>query len=362
MSFPPKRCPHCDEPNPTGLSYCAMCGKRFIRGGTEKIRSGPGKKELRKREKLKKKREKKKRELIILLRKKKITPSQYRKGMRKLGYHSDADKAEALKKFIHEQIKEFQNMDLRETGDGYYPDPYESGAELPRDESGRIITDFTASGSNPSESENGPRVVEFTNRSQGNGPLFGESLFPGSGDNETRAEPPRHIVTESPEPASGPRRRTARKREDWMEQEEFEIDLEEEPWWEDDEDEWWELENEGEDGWWDDDEWELELDEEDWEDWEDEDEWDDTDGDEVVFDEDDPEALSTDGEFVIDEGEMEFFEEDVEVTGFEEYVETDSESGGRGPLDPAGTCPSKISSVDDEKRFEVSGRRRRRRR
>jgi len=132
MTYPPVKCPKCGEPNNTGINYCAVCGSIFPRsaGAAQSAKRGKMSAEM----KLKLKKEKKRKELTDMFKSKKISLEQYRKGMNKLGYATDADKAEAFKKFIRGQIKDLQKMDAAPKGmEGQsHFDPYQSNSDLAR--------------------------------------------------------------------------------------------------------------------------------------------------------------------------------------------------------------------------------------
>jgi len=280
MAGYPAKCPSCGEANPSGLNYCARCGAVFKRSDGP-VASGrkkePG--QASREQKLKLKREKKKKELIELFRRGKITRDQFAGGMRKLGYSTDIEKALEFKKYIREQIKAFEKMDVSGAEEGgYHFDPNESKAELPRDRYGNLITDFSVSPrpakeqsvSVPYHSHYAEVVGARTTRSDapsssGSGPAFGESREKSAGRTPDREIPKAKLRTDRTV-IPAPRSRHRSGDLDWDEdEEEFEIDLGEE--------------FEGESGWWDDDEWELDWsdeDEEEWESWEeeeDDDEW-----------------------------------------------------------------------------------------
>jgi len=179
MAYPPAKCPECGEENGSKLSYCSVCGHRFVRKkGTG---AGLDRRRLTRDQKLRMKKEKKKRELTELFKAKKITMEQYRKGLNKLGYVTDVDKAEELKRFIRSQIRDLQSMKMPQAGQGgYRHDPYESKSDLVRDEYGNVITDFMVSPSRADPKGQGSYVDHSSGvRYEGKGPLFGESLFEG---------------------------------------------------------------------------------------------------------------------------------------------------------------------------------------
>jgi hypothetical protein len=267
----------------------------FKRTVPEQRPKASSKKALSKEQKMKMKKLKKKKELIELYKQKKISNEQFAKGMAKLGYSTDIEKAMEFKKYIQAQIQAFEKMDVSGAQEGgYHFDPNESKAQLPRDEHGNVITDFSAGPTRaPAQNVHRETYVQpamVSSRpppaatSQG-GPLFGDSLF--GGGRPTRERAPRKEVPKATLKRDIPVGRSKhashrRKKADleWdeeeeeemvqeeeMEEEEFEIDLEDE-------------DLQGESGWWDDDEWELDWsdeDEEEWEDWEldedEEDEW-----------------------------------------------------------------------------------------
>ncbi|MFO8051324.1 MAG: hypothetical protein R6V01_06455 [Thermoplasmatota archaeon] len=320
MARYPEVCKRCGNENSSDLSYCTICGARF--GLPVQNRASVGKKldrrKISKEQKLKLKKVKKKRELTELYKNKKITSEQYINGLRKLGYGADVEKAMAFKKYIQDQIEAFEKMDAAPEGmEGqYHFDPNESKADLPRDEFGNPICDFsvrptqakaTRESSVPTMSEQVQRSPDMNNEADGSdGPVFGESLFSTSSTKRTSADterkrgvPKGRLVKEMERPRK--RRKTGRTLAsdlEWDEdEEEVEPDLEEDEFViELDEEEF-----EGESGWWDDDEWELdwsEEDEEEWEDWEmdlEEDEW------EAVWDDEEEEEDN-----IYDEEEKEF--------------------------------------------------------
>ncbi|MFW3145542.1 MAG: hypothetical protein ACMUIE_01875 [Thermoplasmatota archaeon] len=271
-------------------------------------------------QKLQLKKYKKKKELVELYKKGKISQKQYITGMRKLGYSDDIEKALEFKKFIKEQIRAFEKMEVGPPGSegGYHFDPNESKAELPRDEHGNVITDFSVSPRPASaESRTAPPMVTINpqgaprtvmTRSEGGGPIFGDSLFGRGGDGTSSSKsqkkeiPKATLVMDKPGQGGG-KKRTRLAELEWdedeeeEEEEEFEIDLSD-------------GEGAGESGWWDDDDWELEWsdeDEDEWESWEDEieeDEWEAVWDDEGEGEEDqDDEEDDGEDEFVIEEGE-----------------------------------------------------------
>ncbi|MGA1822812.1 MAG: hypothetical protein ACMUIG_09815, partial [Thermoplasmatota archaeon] len=241
MTYPPAKCPKCGEPNNTKINYCAVCGDIFRRG------AGPdphGKRRKMSSEmKLRLKKEKKRKELTDLFKAKKISLEQYRKGMKKLGYPTDADKAEAFKKFIRQQIKDLEKMEVAPKGmeGGSHFDPYQSRSDLPRDSSGKVITDFSVSPTRaPDRRVDAPLVVEVEDcacASVGSGPVFGESLFAGSGmQSSKRNDPPKEsknreiprIYREETEKRPVVSRSSSRRRrhDDWAVEEEDEPDVE----------------------------------------------------------------------------------------------------------------------------------------
>ena len=104
MADYPDRCPSCNEPNNGNLHYCAVCGMQFKRKAPDPTQNKSKSKALSKEQKLKVKKLKKKKELIELYKKKKITSEQFTKGMAKLGYSTDVEKAMGFKKYIRVQI------------------------------------------------------------------------------------------------------------------------------------------------------------------------------------------------------------------------------------------------------------------
>ncbi len=175
MMGSPSKCPSCGEVNSSGLDYCAICGIRFTRA---RQGSGPSRRKVSKEAKLKLKREKKRGELTELFKRKKITLEQYRKGLNKLGYTTDIDKAEEFKKFIRSQIKDLKNMKVPPPGgptERY--DPYASKAELMRDRSGDVMTDFMVKPTPVNRREMGAVMDAPSGGGPGHGPLFADSLF-----------------------------------------------------------------------------------------------------------------------------------------------------------------------------------------
>jgi hypothetical protein len=295
MAGYPDRCPSCKEPNIANLNYCAVCGIHFKTSAPQSQGKPASKKAVSKDQKINVKKLKKKKELIDLYKRKKISNEQFSKGMAKLGYSTDVEKALEFKKYIKAQIQAFEDLDVSGAEEGgYHYDPNESEAKLPRDENGNVIIDFsigpTPAASHPTQTETyaEPRMISSrpppTTTSSG-GPLFGQSLFGGS--SSTKQKTPRKEIPKATlkrDVPVGSRKNLHRRKKDDMEwddeegeeeivedeemvEEEFVIDL-------DDED------AQGESGWWDDDEWELDWsdeDEEDWEDWEidsdEDDEW-----------------------------------------------------------------------------------------
>ncbi|MEA3558659.1 MAG: hypothetical protein U9R75_05330 [Candidatus Thermoplasmatota archaeon] len=299
---------------------------------------------------MKLKKMKKKKELTALYKGKKITGEQYVNGLKKLGYAADVEKAMAFKKYIQNQIEAFETMEVAPAGmEGQsHFDPNGSRSDLPRDESGNVITDFsvTPTAATATKHQTAPEVMTHTHeapsmrddRGPSSGPLFGESLFSSSGGPgpdrrmEKKEVPKGGHVKEVKAPVKRAGRRSISTDLEWdddddvfdplkyqkeAQDEEFVIDLEEDEFVIDLEEE----EIEGESGWWDDDEWELEWndeDEEEWEDWDldvDDDEWD------AIWDDDLDESEDSsdlgggvregdEDEFVIDEREEEEEEED----------------------------------------------------
>lgn len=355
----PATCPGCGAENRSLLSYCAVCGMKFTQPAP-KASTGKNldRRSMSKEQKLKIKKLKKKRELTEKFKNKKITSEQYVMGLRKLGYGADVEKAMAFKRYINEQIQAFEKMEVAPEGmEGQYRfDPNESKAQLPRDESGNIITDFSISPT-PSTSTQAsstpvtidgpaPSIDPNKERKPGNGPVFGDSLFPTASSGEPSKQrkkeiPKGKLITDEVQTST---KRSSRRRVsldlEWDEddeeeeeiefeldmgdeegEEEFVIDLEEEE------------DFEGESGWWDDEEWELDWsdeDEEEWEDWDlEDDEW------EAVWDDDDEEEedggdleLEMEGEdeeHYIEDVDWEEDEEDEEEEEFEEYHEEDDD-------------------------------------
>ncbi|MGA1873445.1 MAG: hypothetical protein ACMUHY_07205 [Thermoplasmatota archaeon] len=263
MSGHPVICPGCGASVKVPAGKCSSCGAVF--GGPDKAR-----KPLTRDDKIRLKKLHKKKELLELYRNDMITEQQFVKGMSKLGYSTDVEKVLAFKKFIKEQIRAFEKLDVSSANEGgYHFDPNESKAELPRDEFGNVITDFSVSPrpagahaavavhSRPSMvSANPPPIT-----GSGRGPVFGDTLFDGtrpSRRKEVREEVP--VGKLRREVTAGAARSTRRRRggldlewdEDEEEEEEFEVDL-----------------SRAHKGWWDDEDWELDWDDEDEEDWED---------------------------------------------------------------------------------------------
>ncbi len=250
MGFPSK-CPSCGEVNSSDLDYCVVCGIKFKMTQQIQQGNGPSRRKLSKEAKLKLKREKKRDELTGLFKKKKITLEQYRKGLKKLGYTTDIDKAEEFKKFIRSQIKDLKNMKVPPPGaptERY--DPYASKAELMRDDSGNVMTDFMVQPAPVNRKKMGAIMDAPSGASAARGPLFTDSLFarepqprmPAPGGYATRpvADKPRigEIVKmprlEKSPPSPPPGRRTSRRgvKMTWdedesgdFEEDDFEIDL-----------------------------------------------------------------------------------------------------------------------------------------
>ncbi len=270
----PAKCPGCGEHNIHNLDYCAVCGAKFH----QRTASGPPQKKKAgstSEQKLKAKRVKKRKELTELYKRRKITVEQYSAGLRKLGYSTDMDKAEAFKKYIGEQIKAFEQMKMdphAKEGESYF-DPNASTSHLPRDEFGNVITDFSIGSDQSSPvtrpTEAAPMVDHGAMASDGTGgPRFGMSLFgdrgPGKGKRVVNRPLKRARIDSAPDTArkGSPRRRKAMA--DWDDdeeevivEEEIEMDMTER--------------GKGESGWWDDEKWELEWtdeDEDEFDDWE----------------------------------------------------------------------------------------------
>lgn len=355
MADYPERCPSCSEPNSTNLHYCAVCGVQFKRNAPVPSSNKAKDKVLSKDQKLKVKKLKKKKELVELYKSKKITTEQFTKGMAKLGYATDIEKAMEFKKYIREQIKAFEKLDVSGVNEGeYHFDPNESEAQLPRDEYGNIITDFSV---NPTpavshqvhhETYSKPKMVSSrpppATTSSG-GPLFGESLFSGPGP--SRPKSPRKEIPKAKLRRDIPTGKRTRHRRrgmdlDWDEEEEEDL-VEEEAVEEEEEEEEFEVDLddedfEGEKGWWDDEDWELdwsEEDEDDWEDWEvdldEEDEWEMWDGEEEDEDEEDlPSGVRVDFEDDEDEDEdvfdpLTYYDDEEEFLEEEEDDEEEDE-------------------------------------
>ncbi len=325
----PSRCPSCGEPNIHHLDYCAVCGIKFDPDQQVPATKVERKKGLSRDDKIRLKRAKKKKELTELYKKNKITNEQYVAGMKKLGYGSNIDKAMAFKQYIREQVKAFEELKIDPNGveGGSYYDPNESVTDLPRDEFGNVIIDFTARPSSRSvrPTEDVP-TVEYGTGNAG-GPAFGESLFGKRRHEPARVKKEVLKVDRIPE-RRGPKRIRANAIWEDEEEDDFTLDLEDSTsgWW-DDED--WELEwtEEDEEDF---DEWEIDLDEEEDEDWGLIDEESDL---EVSFDEDDEDeeelVLEEDEGYKVafDEDEEEF--ELVEDEDEEQWVEPRRRTVGR---------------------------------
>jgi hypothetical protein len=363
----PGKCPSCNEPNRNNLNFCAVCGRRFQRKVHNPQPTGARNKILSKEQKLKVKKLKKKKELVDLYKRKKITTEQFTKGMTKLGYSTDIEKATEFKKYIREQIKVFEKLDVSGVQEGeYHFDPNESKAQLPRDEFGNVITDFsvkpTPSASNHNHHETYAEPKMVTSRpppgaTSSGSPLFGESLFANSGP--SRQKTPRKEIPKAKLKRDIPvGRRTHHKIRgrdlDWDEDEEEEEELIEEEMTEEEEEEFEidldEEDFEGEKGWWDDEEWELDWDDEDeeeeWEiDLDEEDEWETWEGgEEDEEDEELPPGIRVD--FEDDEEE----DEDDDVFDPTTYYDEDEEE------------EELIEEEDDEEEDDWDEPRRRRRR
>ncbi len=227
MGFPSK-CPSCGEVNSSGLDYCVVCGIKFKMAQQIPQGRGPSRRKLSKEGKLKLKREKKRGELTELFKRKKITLEQYRKGLKKLGYTTDIDKAAEFKKFIRSQIKDLKDMKVPPPGgptERY--DPYASKAELMRDDSGNLMTDFMVQPTPVNRKKMGAIMDTPSGGGPAQGPLFTDSLFarepeprmPAPGGYATRpvADKPRigNIVKiprlEKSPPTPPPGRRSSRR-------------------------------------------------------------------------------------------------------------------------------------------------------
>lgn len=229
MMGAPSKCPSCGELNSSDLDYCAICGIRFTRAQQSPQGRGPSRRKLNREAKLKLKRERKRGELTELFKRKKITLEQYRKGLKKLGYTTDIDKAEEFKKFIRSQIKELKEMKVPPQGgptERY--DPYASRAELMRDKSGEVMTDFMVKAAPANRREMGAIMDAPSAGGPGQGPLFTESLFtreaeprmpsPGGYATRTAADKPsignivKMPILEKSPPARPPDRRSQRRK------------------------------------------------------------------------------------------------------------------------------------------------------
>lgn len=147
MGVYPDICPNCSERNTFNLDYCTVCGLRFHSGRTNQKSIGPGGTPA-----IKKKVDpgtlkimKRKRTLLTAFREGKISEEKLRKGLRELGGSDEVERALDLKKFLEEQIRTFEQMDLSGQRVGDFPDPDTPQSDLPRDENGAPITDFGAS-------------------------------------------------------------------------------------------------------------------------------------------------------------------------------------------------------------------------
>jgi len=353
----PARCSRCGQPNIHHLDYCAVCGHRF-RQETPAVRTSQGKGNLTREQKLKAKRIKKRKELIRLYNSKKISREQFISGLRKLGYSTDIDKAEALKKYIREQIRAFEEMkvDPRAGEGAVYFDPNESRTDLPRDENGNVITDFSIPANERSgrPTENTPTIdrgAYMTGAGDGKAPYFGSSLFGESGTSSGREVPKRRGTT-APSPRidrEPPRKKVVRRIHsavDWddeeeEEEEEFEIDLSEG--------------KAGESGWWDDDEWELEWTDEDESEFGDIDvEWDEEEEDEWELEED---RIEWDEEYEDGSGEDEYDYDETEVGTEEEGMVLDPDEEEMEDDDGGGR-----ETDEDEEEWSITIRKRARRR
>jgi hypothetical protein len=157
-----------------------------------------------------------------------ISEERLRKGLKDLGGSEEVERALDLKKFLEEQIRSFEKMDLSSRGGGYYPDPDASQSDLPRDDNGAVLTDFGASVEDRDYFTKG-RPFEVRPKAEGD-PLFKrEGRTTGMGSNRRGAGyPPPRIMTGAA--TSDTNRRTVRASGvDWDEDDDIE-DEEEEGW------------------------------------------------------------------------------------------------------------------------------------
>ncbi|MCU0798754.1 MAG: hypothetical protein MUC62_03675 [Candidatus Thermoplasmatota archaeon] len=236
MGANPDICPNCSERNGFNLDYCAVCGLRFHARKAIPRSAGPGSPNASRKkvdpETLKIM--KKKRTLLTAFREGRISEEKLRTGLRDLGGSEEVERALDLKKFLEEQIKTFEQMDLSGQRGGDFPDPDTPQTDLPRDENGAPITDFRASAEDrdfvtkgrPFETRSGASGASLFERSRpdGRGPRKVETVG---------AAAPRFMTEEAQANAN---RRTVRSSGvNWDEDEEE--DVEEEDWGEEEEDE-----------------------------------------------------------------------------------------------------------------------------
>ncbi len=245
MGANPDICPNCSERNAFNLDYCAVCGLRFHSRKAGPKNAGPGSvsHKGRKVDPAALKVMKKKRALLTAFREGRISEEKLRKGLRDLGGSEEVERALDLKKFLEEQIKTFESMDLSGQRDGDFPDPDTPQTDLPRDENGAPITDFRASAEDRDYFTKG-HPFEVRSRSDG------DTLFKRSGMDEGGAKSREPVREKTPRTLSGAgpsavNRRTVRSSgvdwdedddpedEDWGEEEDedeedFEIDLDDE--------------------------------------------------------------------------------------------------------------------------------------
>lgn len=247
MGANPDICPNCSEKNTFNLDYCTVCGLRFQAKRVAPVgadpTSGPAKKKSIDPATLKVM--KKKRTLLTAFREGRISEEKLRKGLRDLGGSEEVERALDLKRFLEEQIKNFEQMDLSGQREGYFPDHDTPQSDLPRDENGAPITDFRASAEDRDYFTKG-RPFETISKAEG------ASLFKrvGAVGKDPRTIQARAIATSrsmTRGAQTDPIRRTVRSSgvnwdedddediegEDWGEEEEgdddFEIELDEGP-------------------------------------------------------------------------------------------------------------------------------------
>lgn len=146
MGSNPGTCPNCSERNTFNLDYCTVCGLRFNRRDPKVEGRGAKKAPAKQRvDNGELKRMRRKRALLTAFREGEISEERLRAGLRELGGSEDIERALDLKRFLEEQIKSFEGLDLSGQREGYFPDLDEPQSDLPRDENGAALTDFGAS-------------------------------------------------------------------------------------------------------------------------------------------------------------------------------------------------------------------------